>query len=269
MKFTKYLTLLIIIILAGCQSPAPTTVPEENLEEQLSSQLGNAVLWYQRSAEMRQSYYQSYQYAKMLLDAKLENKTDKKPAVVLDIDETVLDNSPSEAELLKAGKTYNSEHWKKWIEMGAAPALPGAKDFVEYALEQGVEVFYISNRKVESLQPTINNLIELNFPNADSTHIFLKADTSDKTARRAKVSEGYEIILFIGDNLTDYSQIYDERGADMGKQLVDDNKEELLANFVMLPNPMYGEWDKAIYHNSYDLTFEEKLQKRKDALIGY
>lgn len=269
MKLSKPLILLIVVTI-GCNPPAPQTSPQINAEEQLSLQLGNAVLWYQKSAEMRQSYYQAYQYATLLLDTKIQSsKSDKKLAVVLDIDETVLDNSPSEAELLKAGKTYSSESWKKWVNMERAEALPGAKAFVDYAMNQGVEVFYISNRKVESLAPTLQNLQELNFPNADSSHVLLKAETSDKTIRRSIVSEEHNIIVFIGDNLADYSQIFANRGPDMGKQLVDDNKEELLANFVMLPNPMYGEWDKAIYNNNYKLTIEEKLQKRKEALIGY
>lgn len=270
MKLSKLISLLLVALVASCNAPPSTEQPQENAEELLSQQLNMSVLWYQQSAEMRLVYYQAYQYATLLLDKKIQsNESDKKLAVVLDIDETVLNNSPSEAELIKAGKTYNSISWKKWIDMANAEALPGAKKFIEYAMQQGVEVFYISNRKEESLTATIKNLRDLNFPNADSTHVLLKAETSDKTPRRAKVSEEHEILVFIGDNLTDYSQLYADRGTDMAMQLVDSNKNELLTNFVILPNPMYGEWEKAIYNNNNELTFEEKLQKRKEALIGY
>jgi 5'-nucleotidase (lipoprotein e(P4) family) len=240
-----------------------------NEDEQLSLQLGNSVLWYQRSAEKRQSYYQAYHYAKLLLDSKLAARQSDKIAVVLDIDETVLDNSPSEAELILTATMYNDENWFKWIQMARAEALPGAKDFVDYAAQKGVEVFYISNREKFNMEPTLKNLIDLNFPFADTTHVLLKNGTSDKTARRSKISSDFEILVFVGDNLTDYSQLYANRDEGMGKQLVDDNKEELLANFVMLPNPMYGEWEKAIYDNNYELEVGKKLQKRKEVLIGY
>jgi 5'-nucleotidase (lipoprotein e(P4) family) len=270
MKFSISICAFLLATLISCQNEVPTSQNKVDSEALLSQQLTMSVLWFQQSAEMRQAYYQAYQYATMLVDNKIKSNTsDKKLAVVLDIDETVLDNSPSETELIRTGKTFNTEGWDEWIAMEKAQALPGAKTFIEYTISQGVEVFYVSNRTIESLNSTIKNLSDLNFPNADSTHVLLMQDTSDKTERRNKIAENYNIIVFVGDNLTDYSDIFSDRGEDMGKQLVDDNKEELLANFVMLPNPMYGEWEKAIYKNNYKVSFEKKLQMKKEALLGY
>jgi 5'-nucleotidase (lipoprotein e(P4) family) len=268
-KFDQVMRYLLIlsVIFSSCSAVSTTQSVESNNQTELSKQLVGGVLWYQKSAEMRLAYYQAYHYAKVLLDGKLEtSKNIKPPAVVLDIDETVLDNSPYEVYLIDNGETYRSETWFKWTDQARAEALPGALDFVNYAKSRGVEVFYISNRLTRELEVTIENLKKEKFPNAEEKFIMLKETTSDKTERRAIVSNDYNVIVYIGDNLTDYLEDYGDRGDDMGLPLVDKNKDRLLSEFVMLPNPMYGEWEKAIYDNNYRLTDEEKLKKREEAL---
>lgn len=260
--------IVLLFLYSACTAQVPTTSTEVSAEAEISKQLGGAVLWYQHSAEMRLSYYQSYQYAKMLLDNKLERSRLAKPAaVVLDIDETVLDNSPYEALIFDKGEVYKSESWYQWTNEARAAALPGALDFVNYAKSRGVEVFYISNRSVSELVPTLKNLKKENFPNATEEFVMLKSETSDKTARRNKVLENHTVLVYVGDNLTDYSEVFADRDKSMGKDLVDQQKDELLSNFVMLPNPMYGEWEGAIYDNNYGLSNEIKLKKRSEALI--
>ncbi|MTI22584.1 5'-nucleotidase, lipoprotein e(P4) family [Fulvivirga sp. RKSG066] len=253
--------------LAACQQTAKQE--KTDYEAEIAKELGGAVLWYQTSAEMHLSYLQAYRYAQLLLDEKLSQGEVENPAVVLDIDETVLDNSPYQGRLLEEGKLYASESWMDWTKRGKAKALPGVKKFVVYAKEKGVEVIYISNRSVKVLGPTIQNLKDEGFPNADSAYVFLKEETSDKTNRRATVSDDYNILVFVGDNLTDYSQLYADRDEDWGKQLVEKNKEELLNNFVMLPNPMYGEWEGAVYRHDYKQPDSVKLEMRKEALNSY
>ncbi|MEQ8245636.1 HAD family acid phosphatase, partial [Fulvivirga sp.] len=95
----------------------------------------------------------------------------------------------------------------------------------------------------------------------------LKTSASDKTERREKVLETHNVMVYLGDNLTDFSEEFADRESDMGFKLVDNKKDILLNNFVMLPNPMYGEWEGAIYDNNYGLSDEIKLKKRKEALI--
>ncbi len=264
--FKTLATGFLFITLISCQSSKINT--SSTSKNELSSQLGNATIWFQKSAEMDASFLQAYNYGKLLLFLKMDTlkANTKKPAVILDLDETVLDNSPYEARLFLNGETYGSESWEKWCKEAKAKALPGAQDFLSYADELGIEIFYISNRKANVLESTLKNLQALNLPYADKDHVLLRTAESDKTERRDLVKENHQVILYVGDNLTDYSEDYANRGADLGKYLVNKNKEELLYNFLMLPNPMYGEWESAIYNNDFTKSNEEKLKMRKKIL---
>lgn len=265
MKHLNYFSIYLLILLGfSCTAVKPVS---NEAEAQLSQQQMGGLLWYQQSAEMVAAYHQAYKYGEMLLDAKLDTVSREKPlAVVLDIDETILDNSPYQSQLVEAGKTYESSTWKIWTDEARAKVLPGALDFVNFARKNGVEVFYISNRKTDEINSTINNLRQHHFPNADTVHVLLRSTTSDKTERRESVGANHKILLFVGDNLTDYSEMFGNRDEKLGKDLVEENKTELLQNFVILPNPMYGEWEKAIYDNNLGMSTEEKLKKRMCAL---
>jgi 5'-nucleotidase (lipoprotein e(P4) family) len=234
-------------------------------EEKLSMQLGNATLWFQQSAEMEASFLQAYDKGKMLLKIKMDtlSNSDFPPAVVLDLDETVLDNSPYEARLFLNGENYSSESWEKWCNESKAQALPGAIDFLNFADSLGIKIFYISNRKISVFEPTLKNLKTLKLPQAEKEHLLLRTTKSDKSERREMVKSGHQIILYVGDNLTDYSQVFAERDSTIGKDLVKKHRKELLHNFIMLPNPMYGEWESAIYENDFSKTSEEKIEMRR------
>jgi 5'-nucleotidase (lipoprotein e(P4) family) len=255
-----------VLLFSGCQQ-----MPKEkelNATNKLSLQLGNATLWFQQSAEMKTTYLQAYDKGKMLLKIKMDtlSQSELKPAVVLDLDETVLDNSPYEARLFLQGDNYSSESWEKWCKEGKAKALPGALDFLNFADSLGVKIFYISNRKIEVFESTLKNLKILKLPQAEKDHLYLRTTKSDKTERRAMVEAHHQILLFVGDNLTDYDQKFAERDSTLGKQLVQKHQKELMHNFIMLPNPMYGEWESALYGNDFSKTEEEKLEIRKKAL---
>jgi len=241
------------------------------VEENKNSQyLMNATLWFQQSAEMKACYLQTYQLAELRLAQYLtEYNGDKKPAVVLDIDETVLDNSPFEVHLLQTGELYSSALWAQWTDLAEAKALPGAVEFTQKAKALGAEVIYISNRKTTELSNTLKNLSETGFPNADSTFVFLRTTTSDKTERRALVSEKYEILLFVGDNLTDFSNIFANRGDDLGQTILDSTSNLIGTKYIILLNPMYGEWEGAIYKNDYSKSETEKQQLRNAVLKGF
>lgn len=254
------------LIMAGCESFKNKETPTSSTEK-LSGQLGNAVLWFQQSAEMQATFLQSYKHGQSILKQKLDTfNSNKKPAIILDLDETVLDNSPYEARLIAMGTTYQAASWKAWCEEAKANALPGSLDFLNYAQNNGVQIFYISNRKVEVFDATLKNLKKIGAPQADSAHLMLKTTTSDKTDRRDRVKAQHEVLLYVGDNLTDYDEIYAVRKEDLGKLLVGKNQEELFNNFIMLPNPMYGEWEAALYGNDFSIADSLKLIKRKEIL---
>ena len=227
------------IILASCGTVKQKSMSREENQDQLIL----ATLWYQRSAEMKALYLQCYRNAEIALAENLAWADGVlPPAVVLDIDETVLDNSPFEAWEILQNKPYNSSDWKRWVDLASAAPLPGAVEFTHYADSLGVEVFYVSNRTVDALGPTIRNLWSLGFANADSTHMFLKETTSSKVERRATIGNDYDIVMLIGDNLADLSDVYESRGDDFGFAAVDADSELFGTRYIILPNPMYGSW---------------------------
>jgi 5'-nucleotidase (lipoprotein e(P4) family) len=261
------LLLLTVNLLWACEQNQKVLNPNEQLSN--SEHLVSATNWFQKSAEMRACFYQAYNFAELKLSEHHKNYKGHKPAaVVLDIDETVLDNSPYEKQLIETGVLYSSKTWKVWTDKAAAKALPGALEFTMAAKNMGVEVIYISNRKVNEMESTVNNLISAGFPNADSHFVYLREmdKSGDKTERRARVMEKYEVLLLIGDNLTDFNQMFGGRGFNLGFDSVDSYKKEFGDKFIILPNPMYGEWEGAIYGNDYSQTPEKKRALRKEIL---
>jgi len=229
-----------------------------------------SVLWYQKSAEMKAMYYQSYNMAKMALDNNLKKyPASTKKAVALDIDETVLDNSPYQAVMIKKGFPFSAKTWKEWTGLAIAKALPGVVDFLNYAKSKGVEAFFVSNRDLDERDATIKNMIIEKIPFADTMHVLLRVNgKSNKTERYNKVEKTHKIILTIGDNLRDYNEIFGNRNNNFGINMADSLKNTFGDNFIILPNPMYGDWEKAIYKGKFPGEVE-KNKIRREALIGY
>jgi 5'-nucleotidase (lipoprotein e(P4) family) len=256
----KIILIFLVAMAVSCNQESASNKTQSSEAENYVKIREIADLWFHHSAEMQACYLQSYKLAQLALDKQLADyKGDKTPAVVLDLDETVLDNSPYQLKLLEEKEEFSSESWNYWCNLAKAEALPGVSNFLNYAKEKGVEVFYISNRSVELLEGTVKNLQNLNLPNADTIHVLLKEKTGDKTERRNKVSENHEIIILVGDNLTDMSQEFADRNKEtMGKEVVEKNKELFGTKYIILPNPMYGEWEKAIYNNSRKWSDSQK-----------
>ncbi|WP_321319687.1 5'-nucleotidase, lipoprotein e(P4) family [Labilibaculum sp.] len=255
------------ILISSCSKPQDSKKQENNQNEHLVM----ATLWFQRASECRALYYQAFNMAKLSLDNQLLTKSDnKKPkAVVVDIDETVLDNSPFETNSIRSGKAFTRAAWKEWTDMAKASATPGSLEFLKYAESKGVETFYISNRDTSALAKTIENLNELGFPFADERHVLLKTKTSIKTERRNKVLETHEILILAGDNLGDFDEFLEDRSTDFGFSKVDERQTEFGQRFIVLPNPMYGSWEKEVLKSKRKLDGFEKENLRKKQLIGY
>lgn len=223
-----------------------TTATVQNGEQALSQQAVDATLWFANSAENQYLFEQTYAYAKILLVEKMKFKqTSKSPGVILDLDETVLDNSPYQLECIRNGTTFNAESWNVWVGKAEAKALPGAISFLRYCEENGIEVFYISNRNSTQLEATLNNLTKLMLPFVNPDHVLLMGDTGDKSERRAMVANRTNVLLLLGDNLLDFENYYEDRTNNYGKATVDKTLKEALDRFVLFPNPMYGQWQKA------------------------
>ncbi|MDX9728115.1 MAG: 5'-nucleotidase, lipoprotein e(P4) family [Bacteroidales bacterium] len=261
-----------IIMLASCATVKQSAPPVE--ETYTGAAISNTVaeaaddqdhlilatLWFQKSAEMRALYYQCFRSAEIALAENMAWAGRTKPAaVVLDIDETLLDNSPFQGWQVLEKKEFNNDDWFRWVELAQAKPLPGAVEFTRYADSLGVEVFYVSNRTVQEMGPTIENMSAWGFVNADSTHMLLKETTSSKVERRAHIENEFEIILLVGDNLADLSGAYEKRGADFGFGTVDADRQLFGTKYIVLPNPMYGNWLNDLMRSAPGNNEREKL----------
>jgi len=247
-----------------------TTGVCDSLNMSAKEHLVMSVLWYQKSAEMKALYYQSFNMARIALDNQLKKiAAGDKKAVVLDIDETVLDNSPYQAMMIEKGIGYSAKTWKEWTKTANAKPTPGVVDFLNYAKSKGVEVFYVSNRDIDERDATLKNMIKENIPFADTMHVLLRVKgQSNKTDRYKSIEKKNKILLTIGDNLRDFNEIFANRKTNYGFNMVDSLKEQFGETFIMLPNPMYGDWEKAIYGGRFP-TEVEKNKIRKAALQAY
>ena len=232
----------------------------------------SGVLYMQKAGEYRALCYQAFNLAKMSLDADAKNrkklpKTErKKPrAVVVDIDETILDNSPQQARLIKNRLPFNQTDWYAWGEMRKAKAIPGAVEFLNYAASKGAKIFYVSNRDEAQKQATMDNLKSVGFPDVNAEDVMLRDKESTKEPRRLAISNNYRIAILMGDNLNDFSNIYEKKSIVDRFAEVDKTRSEFGSRFIVLPNAMYGDWENAIYEYQR-LDDVQKAEKRANAL---
>lgn len=228
-----------------------------------------ALDWYQTSGEMESLYYQGYNLGQMKLDEKLKEGTDKKPAIVLDIDETILDNS--EYYALHANSSNHLSR-NEFYSKAESKALPGAIDFLDYADDRGVDIYYISDRKDKLENPTIENLEEVDAPQAKESHVLLGSEEEldqnmPKRERRQKVKQNHDIVLYFGDSLTDFPG-FTKSPIKQRNQKTKDMQDEFGDKFISFPNPMYGNWEDAMYDYK-DVNDQQKIISRQEHLMPF
>ena len=233
----------------------------------LNEQLVMSTLWMQASAEYKALSYQAFNLAKIQFDQYAsQHKGSKKIAVIVDADETVIDNSGYQAWLIGKDFGYSSKTWGEWMDAAEAKAMPGATEFLNYVASKGGEVFYITNRKASGLEGTRKNLKDLGFPNVDDAHLMLNTSTSNKEPRRQEVAQNYDIALLMGDNLNDFSTDFRTKSLAESDTAVEKNKALFGTEFIMLPNPAYGDWEGKVYDGNWGASAAEKDQMRKSKL---
>lgn len=227
------------------------------------------MLW-QHAGEYRALCYQAFALAKLQLTSVLsQNAAPTKPlAIITDIDESILDNSPQQAQDLLNHTTYTEKSGKAWTAKASAKALPGAVDFFQYAARNGVQIFYISNRSQDELAATIQNMKTAGFPQTDAGHVVMKAESSDKEPRRRAVAEKHQIVMLLGDNLNDFDAMFYKQSADKRCQLVAEHQQRFGTTFIVLPNTIYGDWESAIW-NGQSVTPKEADALKHNALRGF
>ncbi len=245
----------------------------------------NSVLWMQSSVEYRATTIQAFALARQMLDAGLRDESwtaapmeqdaddiaGLKWAVILDIDETVLDNSPHQAWLIKEGHGYKREKWNRWCQDASAPGVAGAVEFARYAKSLKVTVYYVSNRDHEVEARTRDNLAALGFPIDDDVDTVLtrneRPDWGSKkgTRRQAIADAGYRIILLIGDNLGDFLDDYKDT-PEKRLELLQAHYDKWGTKWIVIPNPSYGSWQASLYNFEYYRSAREKHRHKRSAL---
>jgi 5'-nucleotidase (lipoprotein e(P4) family) len=234
----------------------------------------NAALWTQTSAEYAATTLQAYQLGIANLDQALTDTqwtaaleqagdyTDLPPAIMLDLDQTVLDTSRYNARIILQHNSHTREHFAEWCRQSTAPTIPGAKELIEHATRQGVAVIYVSARREALRDCTTRNLQALGLPLPSRDHLLLNDGTpsTSKTQRRADVAAQYRILLLVGDNLNDF--VSDSRtDPDTRRALVNEHAARWGREWIILPNPMYGNWEASLYEYDYSLPRDERLDR--------
>ncbi|KLD79510.1 5'-nucleotidase, lipoprotein e(P4) family [Xanthomonas hyacinthi] len=247
----------------------------------------NAVLWMQRSAEYRAVAEQTYRAAADRLDAALKEPnwdalvaeergnaaTGLKPAVVMDVDETVLDNAPYQARLIRNGKEYDEVSWDQWVAEKKARPIPGVVDFAKAATAKGITVLYVSNRAVHLTDATLANLRSAGLPVADNSVLLglgtvvkdCEQNDSEKNCRRRLVGQQYRVLMQFGDQLGDFVQVV-ANTPDGRAQLLQQYHDWFGERWWMLPNPSYGSWEPALFNNDFAQPRAARHQAKRDAL---
>jgi 5'-nucleotidase (lipoprotein e(P4) family) len=223
----------------------------------------------QRAAEYNALCFQAYNIARVRLDEALAKSQSKPLAIVTDIDETVLDNSPYDVKQSLVGKDYEQKSWEQWTSLAQADTIPGALSFFKYASSKGVKIFYLTNRAESERKGTLNNLIVKGFPDSLNEQLILKADISSKEPRRQAIADKYDIVMLIGDNLGDFSSLFDKKPVDERNRNAAMSASEFGKKFIVLPNPVYGDWENTLYQYRYDLSPAQKDSVLKSVLKSY
>jgi 5'-nucleotidase (lipoprotein e(P4) family) len=272
MKHTAAFCFAILLMIMACKSSRvqSTTIHYTDAD---SSLMTFAPLWaaiyQQKASEYKALTLQAYNIAYQRLDAATAQPTTKPFAVVTDVDETVLDNSPYNVHQALLRNTYNDTSWTHWTSLADADTVPGALSFFKYAASKNVEVYYITNRSSAEQKSTINNLKKWNFPYADEAHVLTKTTTSSKDARRAQVAADHNVLLWFGDNLGDFEGLFDHQSSEKRDSLVTQQAADFGKRFIVLPNAMYGEWQNALIHYNYKASNKAKADSIIHVLKNY
>lgn len=264
-ELARLTLLLLASVVTGCATPMDEAhVANDNL---------NATLWVQVSTEYAAAAEGSYAAARaaatVLAQAQPEQVAHM--AVVLDVDETVLDNVRYQAQVVADNTSYESDSWDRWIAEQAASAVPGAVQFIAHSQSLGFHVALITNRKCKDRaegfddcvqkQETIANLESLGIDTSAMT-IMLRNEvppapcqnllsdveaesgvwSSDKTSRRRCLALGYRPVMYFGDQLGDFP-LEDHAASNIdGLELARAFSDYWGSRWFMLPNPTYGDW---------------------------
>ena len=222
------------------------------------------LLWMRTSAEYRALAYQGYNVAMNAVKMAVTDPShQRKPlAIVLDADETVVDNTKLMGESIVNGNgRFDAPWWRQAVHQGKSQAMPGAVEFLNEVHKQGVEIFYVSNRYAPvNYDATVQNFKALGFPSVDKDHVLLFEKDSDKQPRFDMIAKKYYVVVYMGDNAGDFP--IGTKGKTLAERngIIDAHKEDFGTTFVVFPNPAYGSWVSALAKGYQNLSPEEQKQ---------
>jgi 5'-nucleotidase (lipoprotein e(P4) family) len=275
-----------VLALGAVLAAMSSSVPAQAQAEPAPNDLLLATLWTQRSVEFKANALSIYALGQIRLDqaladknwtaAPLEQKGDYQnlpPAVLLDIDETVLDNSAYQVWMMENNQAFSTKTWDQFCTARISTAIPGALEFTKYADSKGVKVFYVSNRGANTEQDTRANMEKLGFPMGGNVDVFLMQNEkpdwgSQKGTRRAAIAKDYRIMLNFGDNFGDFDDRYRGSEADRFKAF-EENRARWGREWLMLANPTYGSFDTAPFGHDFKKSREEQRKAKWNVLEGW
>ncbi len=251
----------------------------------------DATLWIQTSGEYAAITQQAYHLAAESLGDRLLDPTwtacleqrelveagevelsSLPPAVIFDVDETVLDNTGYQVELIKNKTEYSRESWKAFCITETSKAIPGAVDFVERCRAAGVHVIFLTNREHEVENHTQANLMAVGLLHEDDGDVVyskyeMEDWKSDKTSRRKHLSQKYRILLLVGDDLHDFASTGEHPAHSVRRKIALENHEMWGHGWIAMPNPNYGGWEQSLYDWDYNTSSAERLQRKRDSMV--
>jgi 5'-nucleotidase (lipoprotein e(P4) family) len=284
---------LVLVTTVGCaaprsaQAPAVAPAPASPAPAPPAHDLLNAVLWMQRSVEYKATALGAFALARLRLDQALTDPSwtalvpkeqsgsyqSLPPAVILDVDETILDNSGYQAWMTMKGTTFDPKTWNTYVNTVTSLPIPGAVEFTQYAVSRGVKVFYVSNRTAEEEPATRKNLEKFGFPLDGAVDTALMSRerpdwTSAKGTRRAYVAKSYRVLLNLGDNFADFVDEY--RGTEADRLAVlEQHKDRWGRQWIMLANPSYGSFESAPFKHDFKVPAADQRKAKREALTPW
>ncbi len=225
--------------------PTSAAAGEESPDDCAVEKYEMGLKWQQQSAEARALQAQTYDFATEQLDSAVADVGEgENPAIITDLDETVIDNSKLLARDLAECHDYSTwDTWGDWERNGEPTLIPGALEFFEHADELGVDIFYISDRTDENKAATLDTLKALELPQVTEESVKLLGPPKEE--RRAAVEADHTVLMQLGDTLHDFDGAFADAPLKKQRQLVEKNQDKFGTEWIMLPNPTYGDWSEA------------------------
>lgn len=266
----KVLKITLLALITGAAASGCTSHSEARKQSVLQNQAALGVIWMQQSGEYQALAYQAFNTAKTAFDHAKAAKGRKK-AVVVDLDETFLDNSAYAGWQVKNSQPFEGASWTDWVNARQSGAVPGAVEFSNYVNSHGGTVFFVSNRRDDvEKSATIDDMNRLGFNNVSEKTLFLKKDKSSKSARFNEITaQGYDIVLYVGDNLNDFGDAAYHKSNPERRHFVTEHKNAFGTRFIMLPNPNYGDWEGGLDKNYYKSDTQSRIDTRLKSINAW